>query len=231
MLEITLGPYQCPFRPWTPDQGRVFDGLFAYDAETTKIDDDRPYPVPSLVVATACDGDRGVFIARPLVPAFFEAHLGMGFIAHNAAFDLKVTQAVLGDERDLYALVDDNKVWDTLVLNRLLSLATAGHTARGECGLDDCTLAHFGLVLPKDIQDAEGRDVRTGFGRYLGRPFEEIPEIYLRYAASDPLATWHFVTTRGWPRTPDRGRHADPCHPAADGGRSPPSLREAGGSS
>ena len=138
MLEITLGPYRCPFRPWTPDQGRVFDGLFAYDTETTLIDDDRPYLVPSLVLATACDGHRGVFIPRQLVPAFFEAHAGLGFIAHNAAFDLKVTQAVLGDDLDLYALVEADKVWDTLVLKRLHSLATAGHTARGEGGLDDC---------------------------------------------------------------------------------------------
>jgi hypothetical protein len=28
MLEITLGPYRCPFRPWAPHQDRVFDGLF-----------------------------------------------------------------------------------------------------------------------------------------------------------------------------------------------------------
>ena len=191
MLEITLGPYRCPFRPWTPDQGRVFDGLFAYDAETTKIDDDRPYLVPSLVVATACDGDRGVFIARRLVRAFLEAHAGMGFIAHNAAFDLKVTQAVVGHHLDVYNRVEADEVWDTMILHRLHSLATVGHTARGKSGLDDCALAHLGLVLPKDIQDAEGRDVRTGFGRFLGRPLDEIPEVYLRYAAGDTLATWH----------------------------------------
>jgi hypothetical protein len=48
MLEITLGPYRCSFRPWTPHQGGIFDGLFAYDTETTLIDDDRPYLTPSL---------------------------------------------------------------------------------------------------------------------------------------------------------------------------------------
>ena len=191
MLDIALGPYNSPFRPWTPTQGRVFDGLFAYDTETTLIDDERPYLVPSLVVATACDGQHGVFVPRTLIPTFFEAHAGLGFVAHNAAFDLRVTQAVLGDRLDLYALVDDDRVWDTMILHRLLTLATAGHTARGESGLDDCVRAHLGIELPKDLKDAEGRDVRTGFGRYLGRPFEEIPEAYLRYAAGDPLATWH----------------------------------------
>jgi hypothetical protein len=191
MLEITLGPYHCPFRPWTPHQGRVFEGLFAYDTETTRIDDDRPYLVPSVVLATACDGHRGVFVRRTHIPAFFDAHRGLGFIAHNAAFDLKVTQAVLGQRLDLYSLVDADKIWDTLILKRLYSLATAGHTARRECGLEDCARTHLGLDLPKDLKDAEGRDVRTGFGRYLGRPLDEIPEVYLRYAVADPLATWH----------------------------------------
>jgi DNA polymerase I-like protein with 3'-5' exonuclease and polymerase domains len=191
MLEITLGPYHCPFRLWAPDQGRVFNGLFAYDTETTLIDDERPYLVPALVLATACDGQRGVIIPRWLVPKFIEAHAGLGLIAHNAAFDLKVTQVVVGDHLDVYARVEANQVWDTLILHRLHSLATVGHTARGESGLDDCARAYFGLELPKDVKDAEGRDVRTGFGRYLGRPLDEIPEAYLRYAACDPLATWH----------------------------------------
>src|SRR3954454_20984966 len=96
MLDIALGPYRCPFRPWTPAQGPVFDGLFAYDTETTLIDDDRPYLTPALVLAAACDGARGFFIPRDSVPAFFDAHAGLGVIAHSAAFDLKVTQEVLG---------------------------------------------------------------------------------------------------------------------------------------
>ncbi|MDG3005904.1 DNA polymerase [Paludisphaera mucosa] len=190
MIEIVLGTHRCPFRDWTPEQGRVFGGLFAYDVETTRFDD-RVYLTPSLVLATACDGGRGCFVPRDLVPAFFAAHAGQGFIAHNAAFDLKVTQAVLGDRLDLYDLVDEGKIWDTLILKRLLSLATAGHTARNECGLDDCAKAHLGLELPKDVKDADGCDVRTGFGRYLGRPSREIPEEHLRYAAGDSLATWH----------------------------------------
>ena len=194
MLEITLGPYHCPFRPWTPNQGRVFNGLFAYDTETTRIDDDRPYLTPALVLATAYDGNRGVFIPRNLVRAFLEAHAGVGFIAHNAAFDLKVTQAVVGDHLDIYARVEADEIWDTMILHRLHSLATVGHTARGKAKLEDCAWAHLSLELPKDVKDAEGRDVRTGFGRFLGRPLDEIPEVYLRYAAGDPLTTWHLFS-------------------------------------
>jgi hypothetical protein len=190
-IDVALGPHACPFELWQPDQGRIFDGLYAYDTETTQIEEDRPQLVPALVLASACDGRRGVFVARPDLATFFAVHDGLGFIGHNLAFDLKVTQKVLGTSRDLYGLVDRNRLWDTQVLSRLLSLATAGHPARGESALDDCVLAHLGLELPKDVKDAEGRDVRTGFGRYLGRPLDEVPEAYLRYAAGDPLATWH----------------------------------------
>ena len=34
---------------WTPDQGRIFEGFFAIDAETTKIDDENPHIIPSMV--------------------------------------------------------------------------------------------------------------------------------------------------------------------------------------
>jgi DNA polymerase I len=190
-LEIALGPYSCPFRPWNPQDGRVFDSLFAYDAETTRIDDDRPYVTPSLVLATACDGQQGFYIPRVLVRGFFEAHADAGLIAHNASFDLRVTQAVIGGHLDLYWKVEQGLAWDTMLLERLHSLATAGHTARNSCSLDDCVRRYFGVTLAKVITDDEGRDVRTGFGQFLGRPLAEVPEVYLRYAAGDTLATWH----------------------------------------
>jgi hypothetical protein len=191
VLKVQLGPYSRPFHAWTPAQGRVFNGRFAYDTETTPIVEGRPDLTPRLVLASACDDRRGVFIARSDIPAFFDAHRDMGFIGHNLAFDLKVTQLVLGGGRDLYALVDKGVLWDTQILKRLYSLATAGHTARGNSALDDCVRDHLGLSLPKDLRDDAGNDVRTGFGRFLGRPISEIPEVYLRYAGGDPMATWH----------------------------------------
>jgi len=191
MFEIALGPHNCPFRLWKPGDGRVFDGLFAYDAETTRIDDDRPYMTPSLVLATACDGQHGFYIPRQLIPDFFQAHADGVLIAHNASFDLRVSQVVIGSRIDLYRKVEQGLIWDTMILERLRSLATAVHTARGSCGLDDCVRRHLGVTLPKVVVDSEGRDVRTGFGRFLGRPLAEVPEVYLRYAAGDTLATWH----------------------------------------
>lgn len=190
MLHVSIGSYKCSFEPWTPTMGRAFD-MFAYDTETSEFDDERPDIVPSFVIGTACDGRRGVFLTRETVLPFFVAHADVAVICHNAAFDLKVTQHLVGDRRDLYAMVEADKVWDTLILKRLLSLATEGHTARGESGLDDCVRTHLGLDLNKAIKDSAGHSVRRGFGQFLYQPLARIPAKYLRYAACDPLATWH----------------------------------------
>jgi hypothetical protein len=190
-MEIHLGSWSCSFTEWRPANGRVFKDLIAYDVETTLIDTDHPYIVPTFVLGAACDGTRGVFLHWDSLLPFFQLHAGVAMICHNAPFDLKVTQGVLGNRHDIYAAVDKNEVWDTLILKRLLSLATAGHTARGEAGLEHCAHEHLKVDLDKHRTDAVGRGVRTNFGQFLGRPFAEIPEPYLRYAAADPLATWH----------------------------------------
>jgi hypothetical protein len=189
-MQVDLGRLSYPFTSWVPEDGRVFE-RFSYDTETTDIDEDRPYLTPSYVVGAACDGKRGVFVGRDRVRAFFQAHDGTSFIMHNGCFDLKVTAPLLAPALDIYRYVDNNRVWDTLVLKRLYSLATAGHTARGQASLEDCAREHLGVTLRKDLSDAEGRPVRTGFGRFLGRPPEEVPVQHLTYLARDAVATWH----------------------------------------
>jgi hypothetical protein len=150
--------------------GRAFE-FFGYDTETTDIDDERPYLTPAYVLGAACDGTRGVFITRDSLLPFFRTHWGVPFVCHNAAFDLRVTDALLRPGGlDVYEAVDANLVWDTQVLKRLHCLATAGHAARGESGLAECARTHLGVRLEKDQKDSEGRSVRTGFGQFLGRP-------------------------------------------------------------
>jgi 3'-5' exonuclease len=188
--EVELGHHRCSFEEWTPDRGRILERFFAIDVETTKIDDENPQIVPAMVVASACDGRRGVFVSRQALPAFFEAHAGSALILHNAPFDLKVMQPILGDRLDLYEWVEQDRVWDTQILRRLLALATEGHTARGRSSLARSVHDLLGLRLAKEDEDEDGGQVRTGFGRYLGRPLSELPAASLAYAARDPLATW-----------------------------------------
>jgi DNA polymerase I-like protein with 3'-5' exonuclease and polymerase domains len=189
-MDITLCRFGCPFTAWRPRDGRIFDA-FAYDTETTDINDDQPQLTPCYVLGAACDGRRGVFVSRDSLLPFFRAHQGARFICHNAAFDLRVSAVLLQPHLDIYQAVQDNQVWDTQVLKRLHSLATAGHTARGESGLGACASTHLGVTLQKGQVDADGKTVRTSFGQFLGKPPSAIPPKYLAYLAHDALATWH----------------------------------------
>jgi len=88
-------------------------------------------------------------------------------------------------------MVDAGRVWDTLILKRLLTLATEGHTAQGEASLAACARAHLGIDLDKAVQDTAGHAIRRNFAQYLFAPLATIPADYLRYAAGDALVTWH----------------------------------------
>src|SRR5208337_4292234 len=91
-LDVQLGEHRRTFSVWTPDQGRVFKAFYAIDTETTEIDRENPQIVPALVLASACDGTRGVLLSRNNLPAFLRIHYDSCLICHNAAFDLKVMQ-------------------------------------------------------------------------------------------------------------------------------------------
>ena len=190
---LALGPAQYPFRRWEPAFGRVIIGPFALDTETTPIDEKRPAHIPVLVLGMAFDGRQGWFILAEDMPAFLASHPANSLIFHNAAFDLAVLQAThdrLGLDLDIYARVEAGKVADTMILARLLSLGTVGHSARRQCSLDYCARQYLSLPLPKDLQTPGGESVRLTFSRYLGKPLEAFPAQYLQYAAGDPVATW-----------------------------------------
>jgi DNA polymerase family A/3'-5' exonuclease len=190
-MQINLGSLSCRFLPWKPANGRIFD-RFSFDTETTPIDDAHPDQTPKYVIGAACDGERGVFIPRRHAQPFFEAHRGVPFVCHNATFDLRVTDVLLKPAGlDLYGAVERGEVWDTLILKRLLSLATTGNTARGQASLAVCCQEYLGVDLRKHQTDAAGNEVRTNFGQYLDKPPSAIPGEYLTYLAQDVIATWH----------------------------------------
>ena len=202
---LTLGPGQYPFRQWVPADGRVISGPFALDTETERIDENRPDRVPALVLGSVFDGRQGWFILAEDMPAFLAAHPANPLIFHNAAFDLAVLQAThdrLGLDSDIYARVEAGRIADTMILARLLSLGTVGHSARNQCSLDYCAHEYLSVTLPKDLQTPGGESVRLTFGRYLGKPLEAYPAQYLQYVAGDPVATW-FLFQRLKTRLPD----------------------------
>lgn len=193
VFTLRIGSNQYPFRQWVPADGHVLDEGFALDLETTLIDKDRPAAIPTLVLGMAFGGGTGWFILAENMLPFLDAHPNNPLVFHNAAFDLAVLQETYKRARrqdDIYQRVERGQVADTQILARLVSLAQVGHTARGQCSLDDCSTKYLGIHLAKDMQTSGGDSVRLTFGRYVGCPFDALPETHLEYAAADPVATW-----------------------------------------
>lgn len=190
-MNITLGNTTIPFTFWTPAHGTVFNTIFGLDTETTMIDDDHKWLTPAYVLGAACDGTTGYFITREHIAAFLKAHQGLPMAFHNAAFDLDVLQLVVGKKLDLYAAVDGDLVWDTMLLHQLLCLGAEGHVAYGggQSTLETCAQRYLGVDLPKDVQDLAGDPVRTSYHKWLNQPSETIEPVYLEYLAKDALAT------------------------------------------
>ena len=96
-MEVTLADQRVVFRPWRPTAGRVFSEVYAFDSETTLINEDSPWITPAYVIGAALNGQHGVFIPRNFVKAFFRAHRDIPVAMHNASFDLAVVQVLCGD--------------------------------------------------------------------------------------------------------------------------------------
>src|SRR5262249_29629447 len=129
---IQLAQHRAHFRPWHPTMGRVFTQMFAFDIETTKI---KGHEVPTYILGAASDGEKGFFVLPEHVHSFLLAHWDCHVIFHRCAFDLAVLQALLnaqGKSLDVYELVDQQRVWDTLLCHKLYGLCTVGHTHQGK---------------------------------------------------------------------------------------------------
>lgn len=185
-------PFQ--FEPWRPEQGHVFSNGFAFDSETTRIDEKHPWITPAYVFGAAFDGNRGFFLTRANTSEFFRVHANLPIAMHNAPFDLAVL-GTLDPGLGVYDWVENNLVHDTQLLHRLYLLGTEGHTGfgRGQSTLERCADYYLGMALPKTVVDSRGADVRTSYGQWLGRPSSDIEPIYLEYLAKDAVVTFQII--------------------------------------
>ena len=190
-MQISMNQHQAEFRPWRPEDGRVFNSFYALDSETTKIDEQNTWITPAYVLGAVFDGRQGYFLQRQHAAAFFVTHTNLPAIMHNAPFDLAVLD-LLAPDLNVYDGVERDQVWDTQLLHRLLMLGTEGHTARGigKSTLEHCAAHYLGINLPKSLTDSDGHDVRTSYGKWLNRPPGEIESVYLEYLAKDAMVTY-----------------------------------------
>lgn len=197
-MQITFADRIATFRPWKPEMGRVYHTPFAFDCETTLIDDQHPEITPTYVIGAVFDGEQGYFLTRDRVADFLQLHGNLVIIFHNAAFDLEVIHT-LAPGLAIYDHVEANQIWDTRLLHKLYTLGVHGHTSSGsgQSTLDHCAEQYLGVRLSKDLKDDNGRDVRTSYGMWLGLPPHVIPSIYMEYLGKDVMATL-FVAWSLW---------------------------------
>ncbi len=162
-----------------------------------------PYHTPNayrqkMVVLTATDGKARVVVSPEQLADFIQAHKDCVWVAHNLRFDYWVMQDELTrrecsrSKQILVDLVDSGHMRDTMLLDFLIRLATCKKPdALRMRGLGD--FQEYGIKADKKItveHNGEVFDVRTGFGRFLGRPIGEIPNRMLDYAVWDTVATY-----------------------------------------
>jgi hypothetical protein len=190
-VRITFRDREYEFVPWIPAMGRVFGGAFAFDTETTLIDSARPWLAPAYVLGAAFDGSRGVFITRNVLAEFFAAHADNVLVMHNAPFDLDVVTTAAPGE-NIYDRVERDRVFDTQIMHRLLTLGEHGHTAQGkdQSTLEHCAETYLGVKLTKDVRDSVGDSVRLSYAKWLNRPLGQMKSVYLHYLALDVITTF-----------------------------------------
>lgn len=153
-------------------------GLFiTLDTETTV----RPFTeTPDLVtVQYATDKEQG-YIRLKDVNNFFKVNDKSHFIFHNLAFDWDVL--VKSHGIDFHTLLENGQLHDTMLLYKLLHLATEGFVPM-KASLAHCVSTLLGHELDKDDS------IRCEFGQFLGKDIEDIPEQFLTYGLEDVIYT------------------------------------------
>ena len=130
--------------------GETLNKVIVLDTETTVADFNT---TPDLVTFQAYDGgDCVYYVRRADVSQFLQDHSLSSFVMHNAAFDVDVMCKFL-DNRDLFnTYYDNNKIYDTGILYRLVKLASQGWVPM-RYSLDLITKELFNFELNKDEKD------------------------------------------------------------------------------
>jgi len=159
----------------------------ALDTETTLIENEQ---TPDFVLATIAYVDNNkvykyIVTKKQLNNLIDKLYNNkMCVIMHNAAFDLAVIYKATNNH-NVYKLVDNNKVYDTMLLYQLYKIAKDGNYYRANLAVAAKEM------LDEDIEkeiDYNGKDVRTTFGDYINN-VENLPLPYAEYCLSDADVT------------------------------------------
>lgn len=155
----------------------------AVDTETTFV----PFTeTPDLITLQVCDGAQVYYVPLKLSQAFFQQHSKAHFIFHNASFDIDVLCKYWDNRNAFHEMIENDQVYDTSIMYRLLHLATVGFVPHG----GQWSLAYISQKF-LNVELDKNDDIRNNFEQWQNRPLSEIPMDFLEYGAKDAIATWY----------------------------------------
>jgi len=161
--------------------GEQLGTILTLDTETEVV----PFTqTPRVVTIQAYSGKTNEVFYIPLdkLRLFLDIHKTATFIFHNFAFDNDVLCKFLETPHYFHDKIEANKIHDTNLLYKLLHLGKIGFVPfKSNLGL--LSEKYLGVKLDKDGED------RMGFGPYLGKTIESMPQSLLEYGAGDVIAT------------------------------------------
>ena len=160
-------------------EGQQLNEVIAIDTETTYVNSFTE--TPDLVTFQAFDGVFPYYVRKEEVLDFLEKHKGCTWVLANASFDLDVLEKEFG--WNFYNQIDNNGVYDVLIMYCLYHLATVG-IAPYQFSLAKIADVILDIQLPKDSE------IRENFEQFKEKQIEQIPLEFLEYGAKDVIVTY-----------------------------------------
>jgi hypothetical protein len=207
-IESGTGPKALNYHFWDGQRLRSTRQCpLALDSETERIQDERQ--IPRLALAVASDGQTHVVIHPERLGEFLLLHRDAFFVGHNVQFDFWVIDQHLAGRceeaarRVLWDACDRGRLFDTMILDMLLQLATwkfrkvadatrtkgsrkDGHTKIYPGNLAEVTADYTTLRVHKDDP------YRQRFGELVGldrQGWDQVDPGFFAYAVRDAVAT------------------------------------------
>ncbi len=173
-----------PSRLWADEK---IGHVAAIDFETTMAQETNE--IPQFVMGSVFDGSCIYFLTSETLSPFLMMNTHTIFWAHNAVFELTVMAKHLNDPRIPFSFLDRGRLIDTLLLSRLIGLATTGNPKdmKGKYSLEALALSKIGAILPKNACIGD-QVIRTSYDNFL-KSLNAAPDGYFHYNAFDSIAT------------------------------------------
>ncbi len=126
-LTVTAFDHEFEFLPWASFRPTMPPVQYLYVWPILgAVNFEQPWFTPVLFAWAVFDGQQGYHLSTDQIPEVLDAYSRSHIVFHDAVPNLKAMKARLPKLEDPYALIEQNRIWDSHLLCRCLRLATEG---------------------------------------------------------------------------------------------------------